>query len=159
MHALLKLLESDARATPETLAKQLDTTPAEVVSQMKELEEKRVILAYKAIVDDDKANRDTVKAVIEVKITPERDGGFDRIAHRVARYPEVTSLFLMSGGYDLLVFIQGKSMREVAMFVSEKLATVHGVLSTATHFMLKPYKEQGVMLSSESAPDRLSVTP
>ncbi len=159
MHALLKLLEADARATPEALAKQLDSTPAEVVSQMKELEEKRVILGYKAVVDDDKANRETVKAVIEVKITPERDGGFDRIAHRIARYPEVTSLVLMSGGYDLLVMIQGKSMREVAMFVSEKLATIHGVLSTATHFVLKPYKEHGVMLSAESAPDRLSVSP
>ena len=159
MHALLKLLEENARITPEALAKQLNLTPAQVKDQMREFEEQKVILAYRAIVDDDRAGRDWVKAVIEVKITPEREGGFDRIAYRIAKFPEVTSCFLMSGGYDLLVFIHGKSMREVALFVSEKLATVHGVLSTATHFMLKSYKEHGVLLGTENAPERLSVTP
>ncbi|HEY8965069.1 MAG TPA: Lrp/AsnC family transcriptional regulator [Candidatus Methylacidiphilales bacterium] len=159
MHALLKLLQADARATPETLAKQLNLTPELVTGMIRELEQKGIILGYTAIVDNDKADLETVQAVIEVKITPERDGGFDRIANRIARYPEVTSCCLMSGGYDLLVIIHGKTMKEVAMFVSEKLATVAGVLSTATHFMLKPYKEQGVLLVGEGAQERLSVTP
>ncbi len=159
MHALLKLLEADPRATPASLAKQLNRPEEEVSSLLKELEEKRVILGYAVIVDNDKADRETVQAAIEVKITPERDGGFDRIANRIARYPEVTSCYLMSGGYDLLVIIHGKTMKEVAMFVSEKLATVGGVLSTATHFMLKPYKERGVLLVNEGTQERLSITP
>ena len=159
MHALLKLLEANARATPETLAKQLNLTPEQVVAQLRELEEKRVILGYTVVVDHDKVDGEAVQAAIEVKITPEREGGFDRIANRIARYPEVTSCCLMSGGYDLLVIIHGKTMKEVAMFVSEKLATVAGVLSTATHFMLKPYKEQNVLLVGESTQERLSVSP
>jgi DNA-binding Lrp family transcriptional regulator len=159
MDALLTLLQADARATPESLAKQLGIKPDEVRAQIADLEQKKVILAYKAVIDEDRAGRDTVKAVIEVKITPEREGGFDRIAHRIAKFPEVTSCFLMSGGYDLLVFIEGKTMRQVALFVSEKLATVQGVLSTGTHFMLKPYKEHGVLLSAEPAPERLAVSP
>ena len=159
MNALLVLLEADARATPEVLAKQLDSTPAEVIGRIKELEAQKVILGYRAIIDDDKAGRETVRAVIEVKITPEREGGFDRIATRIASYPEVDSCFLMSGGYDLLVHLHGRTMREVATFVSEKLATVHGVLSTATHFMLKPYKHQGVLLTGEHVLERLSITP
>ncbi|MDE1171249.1 MAG: Lrp/AsnC family transcriptional regulator [Verrucomicrobium sp.] len=157
--SLLSLLQADARATPETLAKRLGTTPDEVRAQIADLEARRVILAYRAVIDEDRSGRDAVKAVIEVKITPEREGGFDRIAHRIAKFPEVTSCFLMSGGYDLLVFIEGKTMREVALFVSEKLATVQGVLSTGTHFMLKPYKEHGVLLGAESAPERLAVSP
>jgi DNA-binding Lrp family transcriptional regulator len=97
--------------------------------------------------------------VIEVKITPEREGGFNRLAERIAKYNEVTSCYLMSGGYDLLVFVEGKNLRDVATFVSEKLATVQGVLSTATHFMLKPYKEQGVLMMHEQNEERLAVTP
>jgi DNA-binding Lrp family transcriptional regulator len=97
--------------------------------------------------------------VIEVKITPERGGGFDRLAERIARHAEVQSCHLMSGSYDLLVVVEGTSLREVARFVAEKLSTVPGVLSTATHFMLKPYKEQGVLISGASADERLAVTP
>jgi len=159
MHALLTLLEADARATPEVLARQLDTTPEAVVAQMREFEEKKIILGYKAVIDDEKAGRGTVRAVIEVRVTPERDGGFDRIAARVSKYPEVSACFLMSGGYDLLVFIEGKNLQEVALFVSQKLAAIQGVLSTATHFMLKPYKEHGVVLVGEGKVERLSVTP
>jgi DNA-binding Lrp family transcriptional regulator len=100
-----------------------------------------------------------VRAVIEVKITPERGGGFNRLAERIAKYSEVRSCYLMSGGYDLLVEVEGKSLREVASFVSEKLATIQGVISTATHFVLKAYKEHGVMMHRESNNERLPVTP
>ena len=109
MNALLKLLEENALATPETLAAQLKLTPEEVRGQIKQLEHDRVILAYKAIVDDERAGRTGVKAVIEVKITPERQGGFDRLANRIVQYSEVQSCFLMSGGFDLLIFIEGNS--------------------------------------------------
>ncbi len=101
----------------------------------------------------------TVRAVIEVKITPERGGGFDRLAERIAKYDEVLSCFLMSGGYDLQVVVEGETLREVASFVSEKLATIQGVISTATHFRLKPYKEQGILMSPEPQDHRLAIAP
>jgi DNA-binding Lrp family transcriptional regulator len=159
MDPLLRLLEENALATHETLAAQLDTTPAEIKKRIKQLEHDRVILAYKAIVDDERAKRDVVRAVIEVRITPEREGGFDRIAHRVAQYREVHSCYLMSGGFDLLVFIEGNTLREVAGFVSEKLSTLPGVLSTATHFNLKTYKIQGVLREDVVNEERLKISP
>jgi DNA-binding Lrp family transcriptional regulator len=159
MDALLKLLEENALATPETLAAQLRLTPDEVRQQIRQLEQDRVILAYKAIVDDERAKRTLVKAVIEVRITPEREGGFDRLAHRIAQYREVHSCFLMSGGFDLLVFIEGTTLQEVAGFVSEKLSTLPGVLSTATHFNLKTYKQQGVLRELPAYEERLQVSP
>ena len=157
--ALLSLLEENALATPEVLAAQLKTTPDEIKKQIKHLEKDRVILAYKAIVDDERAKRTNVKAVIEVRITPEREGGFDRVAHRIAQYREVHSCFLMSGGFDLLVFIEGATLQEVAGFVSEKLSTLPGVLSTATHFNLKTYKIQGVLREGVVNEERLKVSP
>ncbi|MDB4793496.1 Lrp/AsnC family transcriptional regulator [Methylacidiphilales bacterium] len=159
MDALLKLLEENALATPETLAAQLNMTSDEIRTRIKQLEHDRVILAYKAIVDDERAKRTQVKAVIEVRITPERQGGFDRLAHRIAQYREVQSCFLMSGGFDLLVFIEGDTLQEVAGFVSEKLSTLPGVLSTATHFNLKTYKQQGVLRQKAETEDRLQVSP
>jgi DNA-binding Lrp family transcriptional regulator len=157
--ALLTLLEENALATPETLAAQLNTTPDEVKKRIRQLEKDRVILAYKAIVDDERAKRALVKAVIEVRITPEREGGFDRLAHRIAQYREVHSCFLMSGGFDLLVFIEGNTLQEVAGFVSEKLSTLPGVLSTATHFNLKTYKQQGVLRHKVENEERLQISP
>ena len=157
--ALLNLLEDNALATPEVLAAQLQSTPDEVKKRIKALEKDRVILAYKAIVDDERAKRTNVKAVIEVRITPEREGGFDKLAHRIAQYREVHSCFLMSGGFDLLVFIEGKTLQEVAGFVSEKLSTLPGVLSTATHFNLKTYKIQGVLRESVVNEERLKISP
>jgi DNA-binding Lrp family transcriptional regulator len=157
--ALLNLLEENALATPETLAAQLNTTPDEIKKRIKQLEKDRVILAYKAIVDDERAKRTLVKAVIEVRITPEREGGFDRLAHRIAQYREVHSCFLMSGGFDLLVFIEGNTLQEVAGFVSEKLSTLPGVLSTATHFNLKTYKQQGVLRHKVENEERLQISP
>ena len=159
MDPLLRLLEENALATHETLAAQLDTTPADIKKRITRLEHDRVILAYKAIVDDERAKRTNVKAVIEVRVTPEREGGFDKLAHRVAQYREVHSCFLMSGGFDLLVFIEGKTLQEVAGFVSEKLSTLPGVLSTATHFNLKTYKQQGVLPQKPEPEERLQVSP
>jgi DNA-binding Lrp family transcriptional regulator len=159
MNALLDLLEENALASPETLAAQLNLTPEEVRRQIRKLEQDRVILAYKAIVDDVRAQRTQVKAVIEVRITPEREGGFDRLAHRIAKYREVQSCFLMSGGFDLLIFIEGNTLQEVAGFVSEKLSTLPGVLSTATHFNLKTYKIQGVLREAVAQEERLQVSP
>jgi DNA-binding Lrp family transcriptional regulator len=159
MDPLLRLLEENALATHETLAAQLATTPADVKHRIKQLEHDRVILAYKAIVDDERAKRNVVRAVIEVRITPEREGGFDRIAHRIAQHREVQTCYLMSGGYDLLVFIEGSTLQEVAGFVSEKLSTLPGVLSTATHFNLKTYKIQGVLRDNVVNEERLKVSP
>ena len=159
MDPLLRLLEENALATHETLAAQLATTPADIKARIKKLEHDRVILAYKAIVDDERAQRNQVRAVIEVRITPEREGGFDRIAHRIAQYREVSSCYLMSGGYDLLVFIEGDTLQDVAGFVSAKLSTLPGVLSTATHFSLKAYKIQGVLREETVNEERLKVSP
>ena len=159
MDQLLMLLRDNAALSPARLAPMLNLSETEVASRIKAYENDQVILGYRAILDEEKLGVDLVRAVIEVKITPERGGGFDRLAERIAKYSEVRSCYLMSGGYDLLVVVEGNSLREVAMFVSEKLATVQGVLSTATHFMLKPYKEQGVLMTREQNEERLAVAP
>ena len=159
MDPLLKLLRDNAVLTPAQLSKMLNLTEGEVASRVKAYESDRVILGYRTVLNEEKLGVERVRAVIEVKITPERGGGFDRLAERIAKYAEVNSCYLMSGGYDLLVVVEGNSLREVATFVSEKLATVQGVVSTATHFMLKPYKEQGVLRAHELNEERLAVTP
>jgi DNA-binding Lrp family transcriptional regulator len=159
MDPLLKLLHDNAALTPARLASMLDTTESEVAARIKAYEADQVILGYRAILNEEKLGVDTVRAVIEVKITPEREGGFDRIAGRIAKYDEVRSCYLMSGAYDLLVEVDGSDLRQVAMFVAQKLATIQGVLSTATHFILKPYKEQGVLMKPERHEERLAVTP
>jgi DNA-binding Lrp family transcriptional regulator len=159
MDPLLKLLEEHALRTPGDLAKMLNLPADEVARRIKQYEEDQVILGYKAVINDDKVDTDLVKAVIEVKVQPEREGGFDRIAKRIAKFDEVTSLFLMSGGYDLLIFVEGHSLRAVAQFVAEKLATIEGVTSTGTHFMLKTYKEQGVMMDGGEEFERLKISP
>ncbi len=159
MDQLLKLLRDNAALTSDQLAKMLNRPEAEVASRIKAYENDKVILGYRTILNEEKLGVDLVRAVIEVKITPERGGGFDRLAERIAKYTEVNSCYLMSGGYDLLVVVEGASLREVATFVSEKLATIQGVLSTATHFMLKPYKDQGVLMTHEWNEDRLAVAP
>ena len=159
MDPLLKLLHENAALKPAQLAAMLNTTESEVVSKIKAYEASEVILGYRTVLNEEKLNREIVRAVIEVKITPERGGGFDRLAERIAKYGEVESCYLMSGGYDLMVVVKGANRREVASFVSEKLATVQGVISTATHFMLKPYKQQGVLMKREVNEERLAVTP
>ena len=159
MDQLLKLLRDNAALTSDQLSRMLNLPEAEVASRIRAYENDKVILGYRTVLNEEKLGVDLVRAVIEVKITPERGGGFDRLAERIAKYAEVNSCYLMSGGYDLLVVVEGNSLREVATFVSEKLATIHGVLSTATHFMLKPYKEQGVLMTHERNEERLAVTP
>jgi len=159
MDALLKLLHDNAAFKPAQLAALLNLTEAEVTAKIKAYEQDRVILGYRTVLNEEKLGVDVVRAVIEVKITPERGGGFDRLAARIAKYDEVHSCYLMSGTYDLLVIVEGNTLRELATFVSEKLATIQGILSTATHFMLKPYKEQGVLMVPEKSEERLAVTP
>ncbi len=159
MDTLLKLLHENAALKPAQLAAMLNSTEAEVTAKIKAYEADQVILGYRTILNEEKLGVEIVRAVIEVKITPEREGGFNRLAERIAKYDEVRSCYLMSGGYDLLVVVEGDSLRQVATFVSEKLATIQGVVSTATHFMLKPYKEQGVLMNREQNEERLVVSP
>lgn len=159
MDTLLKLLKENASVAPADLAKMLNMPESELRARVKQLEQDQIILGYRTIFNEEKLGNESVRAVIEVKITPEREGGFNRLAERIAKYSEVTSCYLMSGGYDLLVFVEGRNLREVASFVSEKLATIQGVLSTATHFMLKPYKEQGILMTPERNDERLAVSP
>lgn len=159
MDPLLKLLLENASLQPAQLAAMLNLPEATVAARISEHERDHVILGYRTIINEEKLGMELVRAVIEVKITPEREGGFDRLAGRIAKYDEVKSCYLMSGGYDLLVIVEGDSLREVARFVAEKLATLQGVLSTATHFMLKPYKEQGVLMTREQNGERLAVSP
>jgi DNA-binding Lrp family transcriptional regulator len=159
MDLLLRLLRENASLKPAQLSAMLNLPESEVIAKIKDYEADHVILGYRTILNEEKLGRDMVRAVIEVKITPERGGGFDRLGERIAKYSEVSSCHLMSGGYDLLVFVEGSNLREVATFVSEKLATIQGVISTATHFILKPYKEQGVLMTRELSNERLPVSP
>ncbi len=159
MDTLLKLLKSNAHTPVAELAKSLELTEAEVAARIAQLERDGVIVGYQAVIDHDKLAGGCVTAVIEVKITPERGGGFDRLAQRIAKFEQVQSCYLMSGGYDLLVVVEGATLQEVAGFVAEKLSTIPGVISTGTHFRLKTYKENGASLHRESAPERLAVAP
>ena len=156
---LLTLLRANARAPIEDLAKELDTTESAVRKKITELESEGVILGYQAIIDSRKQPHEPVTAVIEVRITPERGGGFDRIASRISKFTEVQGCYLMSGGYDLLVVAQGETLQEIATFISQKLSTIQGVLGTATHFRMKAYKENGVALQREKRAARLPVAP
>lgn len=159
MHSILDILEDNALTTPETIAQMVQKPVEEVRRLIRQYEADKVVLGYKAIIDNEKANRDLVRAIIEVKITPERNGGFDRIAARIAKYEEVQSCYLMSGAYDLLVLVDGPDLKQVARFVSEKLSTIEGVLSTATHFILKSYKERGTLFLQDEEGERLKVSP
>ena len=154
MDKLLKIMEDDATLTPEQLAQMLSKDVGEIKEAIRKYENEGVIVGYKTLVDWDKTDREYVTAMIEAKTTPQRDGGFDRIAERIYQYPEVKSLYLMSGGYDLCVIIEGKTMREVAFFVAQKLATLDNVTSTATHFVLQKYKDKGVLYGIKETDER-----
>ena len=146
MNDLLKLLENDARLSPESLALMLDKEVGDIKTMIEDYENSGVILGYQTIIDWDKTDvEETVSAIIEIKITPQREHGYDRVAQKIYNYPEVESVYLMSGGYDLSVSIKGKTMREVALFVAERLAPIDGVLSTTTHFVLRKYKDNGIV--------------
>ena len=142
---LLKLLEQDCTMSVPQLAAMCDCTEEDVALRIGSMKDEGVILGYKALINWEKTDNQSVEALIEVKITPQRDKGFDRIAERIYQYEEVESCYLMSGGYDVTVIITGRTLREVALFVSRKLSTIEGVTSTATHFILKKYKQQNVI--------------
>ena len=154
MDQFLKILEDNANLTPEQLAVMCNKEVGDIKKFIEQQEKDGVILGYKTMIDWDKTDREYVTALIEVKITPQRDRGFDRVAEIIYNYPEVQSLYLMSGAYDLCVLIEGKTMREVAYFVAQKLATIDDVISTATHFVLRKYKDKGVIYGAPEIDER-----
>jgi DNA-binding Lrp family transcriptional regulator len=156
---LLQLLRRQARHSHQELAELLALSEEEVRERLGAWERNGTILGYQAVINPEQAGDDDVSAFIEVKVTPERGGGFDRLAMRIARFDQVVSCYLASGGYDLMVVVEGSDLREVARFVSEKLSTMDGVISTATHFRLKTYKENGFIFGEVSGPERLVVSP
>ena len=151
---ILKLLENDARLTTEQLSVMLNCDQASIERELNDYEKNGTILGYKAIIDWEKTEQESVSAMIDVKLTPQRDRGFDRVAEKIYNYPEVKSVYLMSGAYDLSVLIEGKTMKEVAFFVSQKLATIDAVISTATHFVLHKYKDKGVVYDVTDVDER-----
>ena len=159
MDELLRMLQANALESHENIARMLSLPAAEVSRRVADYERAGVIRGYQAVLNEDKLELDKVTAVIEVKVTPQREGGFNTIAERISRFPEVRSAYLMSGTYDLLLFVEGGTLREVAAFVSERLSPLEGVLSTSTHFMLKTYKRYGVLMQSESPDERLTISP
>ena len=157
---VLQIIEENGRISLPTLAKMVNLSEAEVESILKKLEEEKVILSYSAVIDWSKVyEQENVTAVIDVKVTPQRGVGFDEVAKRIYRFPEVKALYLMSGAYDLSVVIEGRTMSEVAKFVSNKLSTIDSVISTTTHFQLKTYKHDGVVFEDEEGDKRIVVTP
>ena len=142
---ILKLLEDDAKLTPQQIAVMLDITTDQAKTYIAELEASGTILGYKTVVDWEKTDKESVSAMIDVKLTPQSGRGYDRVAEKIYNYPEVKSVFLMSGAFDLSVLIEGKTMKEVAFFVSQKLAPIEEVIATTTHFVLHKYKDTGVI--------------
>ncbi|PWU08433.1 MAG: AsnC family transcriptional regulator [Verrucomicrobia bacterium] len=159
MDELLKILQHNALESHETISRMLEIPVEKVAARIADYEKRGVIRGYQAILNEDDLDQDKVTAVIEVKVTPQREGGFDRIAERISGFPEVQSAYLMSGAYDLLLFVEGRTLREVAGFVSERLSPLEGVISTSTHFMLKTYKRFGVLMRKAEADQRLTISP
>ena len=156
---LLELLQEDCRLPLEKLAVMLGTTTEVVAETIDRLEENRVILRYAPTINWDKTDRERVEAMIQVSVTPQRDKGFDEVAKRIYRYEEVKSVYLMSGSYDLLVLVEGRTLKECALFVSSKLSTLEMVTGTATSFILKRYKEEGVVFEEGKSDNRLVISP
>ena len=155
---IVALLEKNARISSQEIADRLNTTAANVEKLIKELEDDKVILGYAAITSD-QANRNQVRAIIEVQVQPERDTGFDKVAEKLARFPEVNAVYLVSGTYDLRLEVIGNSLQDVASFVATKLSSQDGVKSTSTSFLLKKYKEAGIEYAQEEKHEHLKVTP
>lgn len=156
---ILSILEENSRIAVKELAIRLAADELEVANELKAMEEEGIICGYHTIIDWEKTSIEKVTALIEVRITPQRGRGFDNIAERIYKYPEVNSVYLISGGYDLLITLEGRSLKEVSSFVSHKLSTLDGVLSTATHFILKKYKDHGTILNVGSEDSREIITP
>ena len=160
MNPVIKLLLEGGSLSTAQMAQVLNLPEAEVNRQLDQLKKDRILLGWRPVLNLANEDAGAVRAVIEVRITPERGGGFNRHADRISRFEEVESCYLMSGGYDLLIFITGSSLQKVAAFVSEKLSTIEGVVSTATHFMLRSYKEQGFLMEVKTEEtSRLNVAP
>ena len=157
--ALLEILKEDCRISLETMATMTGEPMESVAEAIQDMEEKRIILRYSPVVNWDKTERERVEAMIEVKVTPQRDMGFDAVAARIYRFDEVKSVYLMSGSYDLLVLVEARTLRELAGFVSAKLSTLEQVTGTATSFVLKRYKEEGVIFEGEDLDRRLVISP
>lgn len=156
---ILEILAEDARTDIEKIAIMTGKTAGEVEAAIANLEKERILLKYPAMVNWDRVREDVVQALIEVRVTPQRDEGFDAIAEKIYRFEEVKSVYLMSGAYDLLVIVEGANIKQLAIFVGEKLSTIEHVLSTATHFVLKKYKQDGVIMEKGQEDDRLQVSP
>lgn len=159
MEEILDILDKEnGNVSRAKIAQMLGMEEKEVADKIEKLEKDNVIVGYKTIVNWEKTDKDVVVALIELRITPQRGEGFDKVAERIYKYPQVKSLYLMSGAYDLAVTIEGKSMKEVALFVAQKLAPMDSIISTATHFMLKKYKEEGIVFKDDEKDTRQVIT-
>ncbi len=160
MDEILEILEKNALVTPEEIAKMLKKKPDEIKKAVKKYEKEGVILKYKAVINRDliKAEESRVRALIQVNIAPQKDVGFDKIAERIYSFPEVTSCYLISGTYDLLVIVEGKNLHQVSQFVAEKLSCLENVRGTTTHFLLKKYKEDGIILKQKEENKRIAIS-
>lgn len=158
MEKILELLEKNSKLTAEQIAVMIDETPEAVAAAIKSFEKDKTILGYRSMINWEKTMKESVIALIEVKVTPQMGEGFDKIAKRIYQYDVVQSVYLMSGGFDLCVMIEGRTLKEVALFVSEKLAPMDSVQSTATHFVLKKYKEAGVVFQQDSGDERRMIS-
>ena len=156
---ILSIIEKSSRIEVKELAVILGVEEIDIANELKAMEEEGIICGYHTLIDWEKTSIEKVTALIEVRITPQRGQGFDRIAERIYKYSEVNSVYLISGGYDLLVTLEGKSLKDVSSFVSDRLSTLDGVLSTATHFILKKYKDHGTILTKKYEDTREKVTP
>ena len=156
---LLSIIEKNSRIDLKELAVRLGKEEIDVVNELQKLEDERVICGYHTLVNWEKTSIEKVTALIEVKVTPQRGKGFDRIASRIYNYPEVRDVYLISGGFDLLVTLEEKSLKDIAMFVSEKLSTLDSIISTGTHFILKKYKDHGTIIDEHVRDEREVVTP
>ena len=156
---ILQLIAKNSKLTPEEIAKEINADPQQVAKEIKLMEENRVICGYNTLINYDNTDRELVTALIEVKVTPQRGDGYDKIAERIYRFDEVKAVYLMSGGFDLTVILEKSSLKEIALFVSDKLATIDSVTSTATHFVLKKYKDHGTVLCDGPQDERMMIVP
>ena len=158
-HEILRYLEKNSRVNLQELAVLLGVDETLVANEIADIEKEKIICGYHTLIDWDKTGEEKVTALIEVRVTPQRNQGFDRIAERIYNYPEVFAVYLISGGYDLLVTLDGKSLKEVSRFVSEKLSPIDSVISTATYFILKKYKDHGTIMVPKKESERMLMTP
>ena len=156
---ILNYIERNSKADLQELAIMLGTDEVMVANEIAEMEKEKIICGYHTLIDWDRAGSEMITALIEVRVTPQRDQGFDRIAERIYNFPEVTAVYLISGGYDLMVILEGWTLKGVSQFVSEKLAPVEAIMSTATHFILKKYKDHGTIMVPQKKSERMLVTP